>query len=239
MEEHKTLFELQQIDTQIDALNNREKNLPERERYQKVLEEAKKMDGLYKSISKKLHDEAAIQKRLEDELNSLNTKIDKEQKRLYSGTISNPKELQGVQQEVTHLKDQADNKELALLEQSEVVDKLRKDDKTVATSLKAKLTELQKTKVEMEKVLAEIKERRDELKAQREPLYKSLGDNTRQLYDRVRAKHPTAVTVLEEGICQGCRVEIPSTDAERIMSSKKLERCPNCSRIFIKKRDND
>ncbi|MBI4733646.1 MAG: hypothetical protein HY779_02320 [Rubrobacteridae bacterium] len=54
------------------------------------------------------------------------------------------------------------------------------------------------------------------------------------MYNRVRTKHPLAVTVLEDGVCRGCRVELPSTDYERIEQSQKLERCPNCSRIIVK-----
>jgi len=234
MDEHKTLIELQAIDSQIDELNYREKNLPERERFKQLSEEVKKTDALHSAVSKKLHEETLIQKKLEDELNSLNEKIDREQKRLYSGAITNPKELSGVQQEVNHLKNTVDEKETVLLEQIEVVDKLKSDDKTIEDRLNARKAELAEAEAEMNKVLADIKRQRDKLQAQREPVYASLGDETRRLYDRVRTKHPLAVTVLEEGICLGCRVEIPSTEAERIEASAKLERCPNCTRIIVK-----
>lgn len=234
MDEHKTLLELQEIDSQIDTLNYREKNLPERERYQKLSEEATKMEGLLKAITKKLHDEAQVQKRHEDELNSLNIKIDKEQKRLYSGTITSPKELTSVQQEIGHFKERADEKETELLEQIEVVDKLKSDEKIVSDRLKSKKAELEAAKTEMQRVLGEINDARQKLQAKREPVYAALSEDTRQLYGRVRTKYPLAVTVLEEGVCQGCRVEIPSTDAERIVESSKLERCPNCSRILVK-----
>lgn len=234
MDEHKILVELQGIDSQIDELNYREKNLPERERFVKLSEEARKTEALHNAVSKKLHDETLIQKKLEDELNSLNAKIDREQKRLYSGTITNPKELAGVQQEVNHLKNTVDKKELALLEQIEVVDKLKADDKTIEDRLNARKSELAEAESEMNQVLASIKGQRDKLQAEREPVYASLSEETRRLYDRVRTKHPLAVAVLEEGICLGCRVEIPSTEAERIEASAKLERCPNCTRIIVK-----
>lgn len=234
MDEHKMLVELQGIDSQMDELNYREKNLPERERFVKLSEEARKTEALHNAVSKKLHDETLIQKKLEDELNSLNAKIDREQKRLYSGTITNPKELAGVQQEVNHLKNTVDEKETVLLEQIEVVDKLKADDITIEEKLNAKKAELAEAESEMNQVLASIKGQRDKLQAEREPVYASLSEETRRLYDRVRTKHPLAVTVLEEGICLGCRVEIPSTEAERIEASAKLERCPNCTRIIVK-----
>ncbi|NCO66480.1 MAG: hypothetical protein COW32_06555 [Candidatus Aquicultor secundus] len=235
MDEYKTLEELQKIDTQIDALQYREKNLPERDRYQKLSEETNKTQALYQAIEKKLRDESQIQKKIEDELDSLNKKIDKEQKRLYSGTITNPKELTSVQQELNHLKEQADVKETELLEQIDVVDGLKSNNKAVEKRLNERKAEVAAAKAEMDASLADIKGQLQKLQAEREPVFAALSEDTRELYGRVRTKQPLAVTVLEEGLCQGCRVELPSNEAERIEASKKLERCPNCSRILVKR----
>ncbi len=234
MDEHKTLTELQKIDSKIDALNYQEKNLPGRDRFQSLSEEVGKTESLYKAISKKLHDELLKQKKLEDELDSLTKKIDKEQGRLYSGTINNPKELSSVQQEINHLKGLADEKETALLEQLDVVDALKDNNETIADRLATRKAEMGKAKEEMDAGLAEIKAERDKLQSERKPFYSSLSDDTRQLYDRVRTNYPLAVTILEGSLCQGCRVELPSTEAERIGQSKNLEKCPECGRIIVK-----
>lgn len=234
MNEHKILVELQEIDSRIDELNYQEKNLPERDRYLKLKDEVNKLDGLHKTISKKFHDEAIIQKRLEDAISSMSSKIEKEQKRLYSGTITNPKELSSIQQEIKHLQELTDEKETELLEQIDVVDKLRANDKTIEDRLRTRTDEMNEEKTDMERVLADINSEREKMRAKREPVYASLSEDTRHVYDRVRVKNPLAVTVLEEGICLGCRVELPSTEYERIIESAKLERCPNCSRILVK-----
>lgn len=234
MDEHKALMELQKLDTKIDALNQREKNLPERDRFQGLSDEIGKTEGLYKAVSKKLHDEALKQKKFEDELDSLTKKIDKEQKRLYSGTINNPKELSSVQQEINHLKGLADEKETALLEQLDVVDALTGNDKTISDRLATRKAELDKAKGEMDATLTEIKAELEKLQAERKPFYSSLSEDTMQLYNRVRTKHPLAVTIFEGNLCQGCRVELPSTEAERIEQSQKLEKCPECGRIIVK-----
>ncbi|MBE0446642.1 MAG: hypothetical protein IBX64_00760 [Actinobacteria bacterium] len=234
MDEHKALSQLQEIDSQVDVLDYREKNLPERNNYLRLKEEVSKIEGLYKAVSKKLHDEALVQKRLEDKLDILSAKIDREQKRLYSGTIKNPKELASIQRELEHLKEQVDNIETDLLGQIDVVDKLKSDSRVIEDRLASKRAELDEAKSRMEEVLADINDKRRFLQAKREPVYASLSEETRELYNRVRIKQPLAVTVLEEGICLGCRVELPSTEAERILSSLRLERCPNCSRVLVK-----
>lgn len=235
MNDHITLVELQDIDTHIDALDYREANLPERDAYLALKDEVAKIEGLHATVAKKLREESAVLKKHEDALDSLNTKIAKEEKRLYGGTVTNPKELASIQQELAHLKDQADNTELELLEQSELVDKAKSDEKTIDARLKQRMGERNAAQHKMEAVLAEIKGERDGWRAKREPVYAALSEDARRLYDKVRTKHQLAVTVLEGDVCQGCRVDLPSTEAERIHASTKLERCPNCGRIFVKK----
>ncbi|MDI6715661.1 MAG: C4-type zinc ribbon domain-containing protein [Actinomycetota bacterium] len=234
MDEHKILLELQKIDSQIDALDYQEKNLPERERYFSLRDEVGKIEALYKTISAKLRSEAAVQKRIEDEISSLSVKIDKDQARLYSGTIASPKELSNLQQEISILKEQLDSKETDLLEQIDVVENLRTNERAVEDRLKAKKDEMLNAKEEMDRLLGDIHEKKQVLQAKREPVYASLEPEVRQLYDRVRSKYQLAVTVLEEGICQGCRVELPSVEAQRMVASSKLERCPTCTRILVK-----
>jgi len=235
MDDHKTLVEVQDIDSHIDALDHREATLSERDEYLGLRDEVVKIEGLHAAVTKKLREESAVLKKHEDKLESLTAKIAKEEKRLYSGTVTSPKELASIQQELAHLKEQADNTELELLEQSEVVDKLNADEKTIDERRRARTAERDTAQQKMETVLSEIERERDGWKAKREPAYAALSEDARRLYDKVRTKHQLAVTVLEGDVCQGCRVDLPSTEAERIYTSAELERCSNCGRIFIKK----
>ena len=234
MDDYKTLAELQEIDSHIDGLDYREANLAERAAYLALKDEVAKIEALYANVAKKLRDESAILKKHEDVLEGLNAKIAKEEKRLYSGTVTIPKELAGIQQELAHLKDQADNTELELLEQSEVVDGSKSDDKTISERLQKRTAERDAAHKRMEDELAQIAGERDGWKAKREPVYTALSEDARRLYDKVRLKHRVAVTILEGEICQGCRVDLPSTEADHIHESTKLERCSNCGRIFVK-----
>jgi predicted nucleic acid-binding Zn-ribbon protein len=232
--DHKSLLELQKIDSKIDELNLKEKKLVERDRYVQLSEEVGKIDVLFKAMSGKLHAESAVQKRLEDELRILNSKAEREQNRLYSGTITNPKELASVQQEVTHLKEQIDEKELSLLEQLETVDKMKSDCDAVEARLRLRTSEMNDAKEEMDKMLSEIHGARELCQTERVPVEMGLSDDARSVYDRARTKHQIAVTVLENGLCCGCRMDLPSNDYERIEQSTKLERCTNCGRIIVK-----
>jgi predicted nucleic acid-binding Zn-ribbon protein len=234
MNDRELLLNIQEIDGKIDDLNLKEKKLPERDRFLKLSEEVAKIETLFKAMSAKLHDETSIQKRIDDELRTLNTKAEREQNRLYSGSIVNPKELSNVQQEVANLKEQIDEKELALLEQLEIVEKMKSDCNAVEARLNLRTSEMKEVKAEMDRLLAEIVAARKFYQTDRIPVYEALSEDARSLYDRVRQKHQVAVTILENGLCQGCRVELPSTDYERILKSAKLERCTNCGRIIAK-----
>ncbi|MBI4734046.1 MAG: hypothetical protein HY779_04425 [Rubrobacteridae bacterium] len=234
MNDHKLLLELQVIDSKLDELEVKEKKLPERDQYLKLKEEVAKIEALLKTMTDKLKIEAATEKTLDDELKTLSTKVERDQNRLYSGLVVNPKELANVQQEVTHLKELIDDKELALLEQIEVVDKMKSDNDAVEARLKVRTADMQSVKAKMDSILNEIASSRAIYKAEREPVFTAASADARELYERIRKKHLVAVTVLENGLCRGCRVELPSTDYERIEQSTKLERCTNCSRIIAK-----
>ncbi|MBS3909527.1 MAG: hypothetical protein KGZ93_07860 [Actinobacteria bacterium] len=234
MDDYKTLAELQEIDSHIDALDYREANLAERDTYLALRDEVAKVEALYANVAKKLREEAALLKKHEDVLEGLNAKIAKEEKRLYSGTVTIPKELASIQRELAHLKVQADNTELELLEQSEVVDGSKSDDKAISERLQKRTAERDAARRRMEDELARIAGERDGWRAKREPVYTALSEDARRLYDKVRLKHRVAVTVLAGEICQGCRVDLPSTEADHIHESTALERCSNCGRIFVK-----
>jgi predicted nucleic acid-binding Zn-ribbon protein len=50
-------------------------------------------------------------------------------------------------------------------------------------------------------------------------------------YERLRARHRHAVSHVQDGICQWCRVQIPRADLQHARSGA-LVTCTNCSRIL-------
>ncbi len=53
-----------------------------------------------------------------------------------------------------------------------------------------------------------------------------------QRYDRLRAKGPAVVNV-HEGICGGCRLNIPKGDLQRMRNNETPLVCPNCFKFIV------
>lgn len=234
LEEFKSLKELQDIDLELDGLDDRERELPERVRYEELGAQLLECEKALKAKEAVLRDEKAAQKRIEDELSALNEKIEREQKKLYGGEVTSPKELSGIQQELESLKERRDQAETALLEQMEVVEPIEKEISIIAEKLEALKAETAEAKSAYGAVSAEIASARAALRERRVASVRNVEADKLEIYERVRKRHRRAVVDLKNGVCQGCRTEIPPVELKKIEESPGLSRCPNCGRILLK-----
>jgi predicted nucleic acid-binding Zn-ribbon protein len=52
-------------------------------------------------------------------------------------------------------------------------------------------------------------------------------------YDRLSRSFADVVSVLGDGVCQGCQREIPHRLANQIKRSHQMLHCPNCGRFLL------
>ncbi len=235
MKEFEFLAELQRIDSRMDELREREANLPERERYNDLKKELQVVKNILSEKQKLLMDEERKQKKLEGELELLSLKMEGEEKKLYSGVVKSPRELASIQREVNVLQRRKDEMETELLEQLDVVEGLASE----VDELSRRVASLEQVTKEAEeayhKVVDEIKGEFKELGLKREETIPQISQNLLALYDEIRGeKHGLAVVRIEEGICQGCYVELPAEEVDKMLRSDKLWLCPHCRRILVR-----
>lgn len=234
LDEFKSLKELQKIDLELDGLDDRERELPERERYEKLESRLRECERALGEKELALRERRTAQKRIEDEIGALNEKIEKEQKRLYGGEVTSPKELASIQQELESLKERIDQAETSLLEQMEIVEPMEKEIAVIAAKANSLKAETAEAKSAYGAVSAEIAAARAMLRGKRAAAVRDVEENQVELYERIRKRHRRAVVELKNGICEGCRTEIPTVELKRIKETPGLSRCPNCGRILIK-----
>ena len=159
------------------------------------------------------------------------------QNRLYSGAVTNPRELEAFQEEQTMLSRQKSEAEDILLE------------RMVATE------ELQEALASTQETLAAIEERRSlrvpELRSQGRALSDELqGLNLRReemlpqfppqmlsTYETLRASRDgqavsKVIAARGRDICEACRVALPRSDIQRLRTGDSLVQCNNCRRIL-------
>jgi hypothetical protein len=233
MGEQEDLKLLQRIDLEIDNLQSREEKLPERESLEKLEDEFKTLQVELEKSQSSLDRERKLQRKIEGEIELLNSKIKREQNKLYSGKITNPKELGSIQKEISALKEKLDDKETELLEQIEKIDQMLEAHQSLTNRGRELEQEIREVSEMIESSLKEIRERRTELSGEREALLGKISEETLKYYTKLRERNPLAVAVLEGTVCNGCRVEVPAEDIDKMKKSEKLWRCPNCGRILV------
>lgn len=235
MSDIETLFRIQELDARIFELRERLDKHPLKEELVGLQEEAENGRSGLEAALASLEERKRKQASLEREVQACEDKLGREEGKLYSGEISNPKELRGLQAEVRSLKSKKDALETQILEEMERVDELEArldEERSRIEGLQAAVGEkkavLEGETSQIEGELAGLEEEKASLRSQ-------VDEELLELYDRLlESRHNLAVAKVIEGVCQGCRVELPGMDYDRFLKTDGVFRCTNCGRILVK-----
>jgi hypothetical protein len=231
------LLVVQQHDTHADQLVHRVQHLPVRAELSRHEEAVAALDTRLVEVDARRTDLARSQQRLEDEIHSLEERAGQAEKKLYSGSITNPRELQALQDDVASIRrriSQLEDDELEVMERLEPVDaerarltaqRERLDGE--GTGLRAALAE---TEAEIEAELATVRQERDEAAA-------GVAADQWEEYDRLRAQFGgIAIARLVGSTCQGCHLALSAVEVDRIRHLPLDEpvHCEECGRLLVR-----
>jgi predicted nucleic acid-binding Zn-ribbon protein len=234
MQEYEYLGKLQLLDNRIDELSDKLADLPEERAYKNAESELKKVMQEQAAKEDTLASQKSIQKKVEDELELVDLKIKHEDAKLYSGKIGNPKELKGIQEEVALLKRKKDKMETDLLELLDTVDNLNSELAVIKKEIRNLNGTVRETEEEYKKIVKEINDETQELNTKKEALKPKISGSLLSLYEQIRKKKKQATVAIADGICQGCFVELPAEEIDKMLDSDDLWRCPQCRRILLR-----
>jgi predicted nucleic acid-binding Zn-ribbon protein len=228
----RQLYQLQLVDSEGDQQSNRLAEVVGRlgesgdliRAREAVIETETHLDELRKEMRALDLDVAAVA-----------AKLQKNQDRLYSGRVRNPKELSSLQDEATALRrrhSELEDEQLELMiaieeEEAELAERQARQRQIEAT-WRSEQAALEADKEELEFRLAELDEQRAEMRAQLEADDLALYDDLR---DRLGG---TGVVLLKRGICQMCGVDVPTGMARAIERGEGEHYCPTCNRLLYR-----
>jgi uncharacterized protein len=231
-----TLRQVQQLDTQVIGLNRQIDGLADKHRLGELADELKDAGAALAAKEEELSELQLKQHKLDGEVDLLSQKIEKEESRMMSGTIMNPKELTAIQAEIMSLRHKRDEMETEDLEEMEALDGLKLEIEK-SQELIAQLTEQEKVgrnAYEDERVekLAELAE----LEAQRDKLKEILDPETVADYEKLLEQKDglAVVEILQGRSCGGCRIEFSRTQIDRFQHEEGVFRCEYCRRMLVK-----
>jgi hypothetical protein len=173
------------------------------------------------------------QRRVEADIDEVNAKLVPEEKRLYSGVITSPKELESLQKELDFLAGARSGHEdrlLGVLSEIEALTPRRKaaqqSIETMERDWESSQLHLRQDLRQLEENLAAAQRRRDEQRARITP--RSVG-----LYESLRPrKGGVAVSPIKAAACSSCRVTLPGAVRSQALDKDAIVQCPNCERIL-------
>jgi predicted nucleic acid-binding Zn-ribbon protein len=231
------LLELQAQDSALAQLQHRRNSLPELARIEELRAEAAELDGARVEADTEVSDLTRAQKKADAEVEQVKTRRARNEERLNSGAVSNPKDLEGLQHELVALERRIgtlEDDELAIMESLE---QAQSKLSAVQTQLDAVNGELERTIAARDAALVVIDERAAGTQADRDSAAAGVPDDLIALYDKVRAQYGgLGAAALRAKRCEGCRLELNGADLREIAAAPEdeVQRCPECSRILVR-----
>lgn len=225
-----TLYQLQQIDLELERLVSEQQNLKRILQGDTTLAKAR---AEHRIAQQQLQAGLQAQKEAEWALEELDQRLKLLEQRLYSGAITNPKELYAVQQETGHLRAQQSRQEEMTLEVMDATDTLREMAKQKSEALQRAeeaWTQFNASSVQRGE---QLENKRQETQARRDQFASSIDADLLKRYETLkRSKQGRAVSKVEQSSCQWCRVLLTPGELQRARASRELQLCSNCGRIL-------
>jgi hypothetical protein len=237
MAAHDDLLTLQEHDTAADRLLHRRQTLPERAALADAETIRTELEGELAKARDRRDEVLREERKLDDEVRTLEDKARAEETKMYSGTISSPKELQAMSADVAHLRKRArelEDEELAVLERREVLDaEVAKVEESMAAAVSDIELFTAALRASEEEIEAELKVEQDA----RSTIVPGIPANVLSLYEQVRrSNRGMGAARLIGGNCQACHLSLPATEVDRIrhMAPDAIARCEHCGAILVR-----
>lgn len=232
MNQGKALYELQEIDLRLMQCARRLQEiaaqLADNEAVQAAQSAVNSAETTLKPLQTKLRD-------FELQAQTTRTKRDTTEKRLYSGSVTNPKELQDMQSEIESLKKwsvELDDRMLEVMVDVEEAQAVLGDAQNileqVMTTVAAENKDLLYEKQSLESEVRQLQQKRiaavDAVKAANLQLYDNLRPQ--------KANQPIA-RLERDDTCSACGIRQMGVFAKEVRQSDELHYCKNCKRILV------
>jgi hypothetical protein len=231
------LLALQGRDTAIDQLRHRARSLPEREALRDVSARLKERESALGGVAEQVEELAARQRLLEEQIGATRDRRHELERRMRTGTGYSTRDLQAMDHEINQLADRQaglEDDELALLEEEEPLDSVLAEQASSVDGLVQERARLEVAIAESEAAIAAEIETQQSARAE---LAAGLPVDLLTRYETLRErKGGVGAAALVGNRCDGCHLELPAVDLDRIrrLPPDEVVLCPECDRILVR-----
>ncbi|MEA3349159.1 MAG: hypothetical protein U9Q82_00905 [Chloroflexota bacterium] len=230
MSRPENLYRLQQIDSQLDAHAARLQKIKAALADDQALTAARlKAQAVEVQLQETQKDLRLAEQDVQDQRH----KIKQSEARLYSGKVSNPKELRDIQDEAAALKRYLDTLEERQLEAMLVVDEAQKKHDQAQDQLNQAISKWETKKSLLLGEKTQIKNDVETLNVQRQSQTANTNPDDLPNYENLRKKrHGVAVAKVQNRACSACGATLGTAIYQASRSPNQINHCSTCGRIL-------
>ncbi|MGH3456613.1 zinc ribbon domain-containing protein [Aeromicrobium sp.] len=232
-----TLLDLQAKDSALAQLDHRRTSLPEHARIAELEKQSEELDGQRIEADTAVSDLTRAQAKADAEVEQVKARRARDEDRLSSGAITNPKDLASLQHELGALERRISTLEDDELEVMEQLEEAQNRLNSVTADLDAVKVDLEHVTTARDSAIEAIDAQAATAANEREEVLAQVPEDLLSLYSKVREQYGgLAAAVLRARRCEGCRLELNGADLREIAAKPDDEvlRCPECSRILVR-----
>jgi predicted nucleic acid-binding Zn-ribbon protein len=223
------LVQLQQLDTEIDAMRRRIVEIPALQDAMAVrlADQRAVVDG----IKQRLADNQTARRDIEKDVAAVQTRLSRYKDQLME--VKTNKEYQAMQQEITSAQEGIRAHEDRILERMEEAEVLSAELKTAEAELKRQEAAISSERTVLEAEAAALQTQADEKQGGRAAIAAHVSAASLRLFDHVaRQRKGQALAEARDGICTVCHVRLRPQVFNEVRRNESLIQCESCLRIL-------
>lgn len=231
------LLDVQQLDSRADVLRHQRRSLPEIAEMASLTAGKQEVDDQRRDQQVVVDDLTAAQRKADLDVEAVKARRTRDTDRMNQGLITNPKDLERMQAELTSLERRIgvlEDEELEVMEQLEEAQGVLDELLQRISATDERLAELA---VQRDDKTAVIDRELAEVETQRGPAAEGMPEDLMALYDKLRvSKGGVGAAALTQRRCTGCQLGIDNAELAviRAATSDTVVRCEECTRILVR-----
>jgi predicted nucleic acid-binding Zn-ribbon protein len=236
--DQRSILDIQKFDHQASTLKNKAATLPELAEITSTTIKHNNLRDLRIAAETELNDVKRELARAEGDVEQIVTRIERDEKRLASGT-GTPKELEQTQHELGTLGARRSELEEVELEIMMRVDGIKERIATLSAEEGQFALVIADLNIRKENALAAIYTELEGIETDRKATAQSVGAEMLALYEKVReANGGIGAAALAGNQCKGCNLTLNTIELQRIsgLAEDEVVRCEECRCILVRDR---
>lgn len=232
----RTLLTLADLDSEIARVQHAARTLPQHKAIAALMEARQGVTDELVGSSIAVDDLTVAVDKADSDLAPVKVRLERNQQRIDDGSVTDPKTLRSLTEEVAHL-----HRRIAELEDSQLELMGELEESTahrdrIAEQKREVETRLRDEVAARDEAVAKLRTESADLSRTRAPIAERIPADLLALYEKLRASSGLGASVLRAGRCSGCQLQltVSDLDAYRRAPADEVLRCAECDRILVR-----